>query len=535
MKQIKLLDCTLRDGGYVNDWNFGHDNIVNIFERLISAGVDILEIGFLDERRPYDRNRSIMPDTQSADQIYGRLDKGHTMIVGMIDYGTCSISHISPCSESFLDGIRVIFKKHVRKEAIAFCHQVKALGYQVFVQAVSITSYEDDEFLDLIAMVNELEPYALSMVDTYGLLHQDNLLHYFHLMNENLKPQIGIGYHSHNNFQLAYSNSIEVLKEPADRTILIDASLYGMGKSAGNLPIELISMYLNSNCGRSFDTSQMLEAIDINIMPFFQKSPWGYNLFYYIAASNKCHPNYVRFLMDKHTLSLRSLNEILDRLEPEKKLLYDKNYIESLYRSYQSLECNDTADLAALTEAWMDKTLLLLGPGKNMELQKDRVLRYLQEHHPVVISVNYIPEDIPTDYAFLSNSRRYVQLNTRLLELAENKEQTVKVIATSNVTNVKDHFDYTLDYSSLIDPDAEIIDNSFVMLLHVLVKTGVKEAACAGFDGYSFHGENYFNSDMDYQIAREKSRSINQYVIDTLAQLSDTLKITFITDSHYTA
>ena len=84
MKQIKLLDCTLRDGGYVNDWNFGHDNIVNIFERLISAGVDILEIGFLDERRPYDRNRSIMPDTKSADQIYGRLDKGHTMIVGMI-------------------------------------------------------------------------------------------------------------------------------------------------------------------------------------------------------------------------------------------------------------------------------------------------------------------------------------------------------------------------------------------------------------------------------------------------------------------
>ena len=168
-----------------------------------------------------------------------------------------------------------------------------------------------------------------------------------------------------------------------------------------------------------------------------------------------------------------------------------------------------------------------------MELQKDRVLRYIEEHHPVVISVNYIPRDIPTDYAFLSNSRRYVQLNTRLLELAETGEQTVRVIATSNVTNVKDHFDYTLDYSSLIDREAEIIDNSFVMLLHVLVKTGVREAACAGFDGYSFRGENYFNSDMDYQIAREKSHSINQYVIDTLAQLSDVLSIRFITDSYY--
>ena len=84
MKQVKLLDCTLRDGGYVNDWEFGHDNIVTIFERLISAGVDILEVGFLDDRRSFDRNRTIMPTTQCADQIFGKLDKGNTMIVAML-------------------------------------------------------------------------------------------------------------------------------------------------------------------------------------------------------------------------------------------------------------------------------------------------------------------------------------------------------------------------------------------------------------------------------------------------------------------
>ena len=115
-------------------------------------------------------------------------------------------------------------------EAIQFCHEVKKLGYKVFVQAVSITSYSDRELLDLVDLVNDLEPYAMSLVDTYGLLHQDNLLHYFQLLNYNLKPSIAIGYHSHNNFQLAYSNSMEVLREPADRTVLVDATLYGMGK-----------------------------------------------------------------------------------------------------------------------------------------------------------------------------------------------------------------------------------------------------------------------------------------------------------------
>lgn len=105
MKELKLLDCTLRDGGFVNDWNFGHDNIVNIFERLITAGVDSLEIGFLDERRPFNKNRTIMPDTKSADKIFGKLSKGSAQIVAMIDYGACSLHNLSPRRESFIDGI----------------------------------------------------------------------------------------------------------------------------------------------------------------------------------------------------------------------------------------------------------------------------------------------------------------------------------------------------------------------------------------------------------------------------------------------
>lgn len=533
MRERKLLDCTLRDGGYINDWNFGHDNIVNIFERLISSGVDVLEVGFLDERRPFDRNRTIMPDTKSLDAIYGSLNKGSTMTVAMIDYGTCSLKQLSPRRDSWLDGIRVIFKKNMMREALLYCTEVKKLGYQVFVQAVSITSYTDHEMLDLIDLVNELKPYALSIVDTYGLLHQENLLHYFELLNHNLDPAVSIGYHSHNNFQLAYSNSIEILREPADRTVLVDASLYGMGKSAGNLPIELISMYMNENFQKCYDTSQMLEAIDINIMPFYDQSPWGYKLFYYIAASNHCHPSYVSFLMEKHTLSLKSLTELLDRIDPEKKLLYDKNYIEELYLDYQNMECRDDDAFAALSAAWTGKALLLLGPGKNMELQADRVRTFIKEHSPVVISVNYIPDELDTDYAFLSNSRRYIQLNSQLLELQNRPGRQTKIIATSNVANVREHFDYTLNYSSLIDREAEIIDNSFVMLLNVLLKAGVSRAACAGFDGYGAYGDNYFNPDMDYRIGREKSLGVNRHVRDFLAQHRDRLQLDFVTDSYY--
>ena len=76
-----LLDCTLRDGGYLNDWEFGHDNMVNIFDRVVSSGTDVIEIGFLDDRRAFDMNRSIMPSTDCVEKIYGRLDRKDTMVV----------------------------------------------------------------------------------------------------------------------------------------------------------------------------------------------------------------------------------------------------------------------------------------------------------------------------------------------------------------------------------------------------------------------------------------------------------------------
>ena len=242
--KFELLDCTLRDGGYINDWEFGQDTLVNVCERVCASGVEFIELGFLDERRVFDINRSIMPNTTCMERIYGSIPKGETKWVGMIDFGTCSIENIQPCSESILDGIRVIFKKHLREAAMAFCQQLKDKGYIVFSQLVSITSYEDDELMDFIRLANEVKPYAVSVVDTYGLMHKSKLFHYYDILNENLDDSIAIGYHAHNNFQLGYSNCIEMMERHngLERTIIVDGTIYGMGKSAGNAPTEMLAM-----------------------------------------------------------------------------------------------------------------------------------------------------------------------------------------------------------------------------------------------------------------------------------------------------
>ena len=531
MNQVELLDCTLRDGGYVNDWHFGHNNIVNLFERLVSAGVDYIEIGFLDQRRPFDMDRTITPDTHGMDTIYEGLKKGNSTIVAMIDYGTCAIEHIAPCSETIIDGIRVIFKKQKMHEAIAYCKQIKDLGYKVFVQAVSITSYSDEELGELIGLVNDLRPYAFSLVDTYGLLHKSQLMHYFDFANEHLHQEIALGYHAHNNFQLAFANCVELIEQSeVSRNILVDGSLYGMGKSAGNAPTELLASYMNENICKKYHVNQLMEAIDVTILDIYHRIPWGYAFKFFVSASHDCHPNYVTYLMNKKKLSMSSIHHILSKLEGEEKLLYDQDYIESLYVQYQQIECNDATDMEALKKELQQKFVLLLGPGKSIQSRESDVQKYISENNPVVISINFMPEQYKMDYVFLSNAKRYVQQATHISKKAED----IRLIATSNVTRADGAFDYVFSYSSLLDEEALIVDNPMIMLIRLLDQIGVKKIGLAGFDGYEkTELPNYVNANMEHTFSKEKAREINEDVVKSLNRLQPKVTIEYVTSSLY--
>lgn len=534
MGQISLLDCTLRDGGYVNDWNFGQSNLVSVCNRLISAGIEYVEVGFLDQRRAFDINRSIAPDTKSFRKIYDTIDRKNSKIIGMIDYGTCDISHIEPCEKSFLDGVRVIFKKHVKEEALEFCKQIKSLGYVTFAQLVSITSYEESDLLELVDIVNSVRPDVISIVDTYGLLFKEKLFYYYEILNRRLNQNISLAFHSHNNFQLGYANGIELahehFKNNNQRNLILDGTLFGMGKGAGNAPIELLAMSLNKLYNKNYNISQLLEAIDVNILDFNRINPWGYSVKFFIAASNDCHPNYVSYLLEKKTLSVMAINQILQRIEGEAKLLYDKSYIERLYIEYQRNSYNDFNVYEELEEKLKDKKILAIGPGPSIEQEYEVIQRFINEKHPEIISINFIPERYNTDYVFFTNSRRYAQQ-----EIAIGKAGSkIHTIATSNVTKSDGSFDYYLDYESLIDRDAPFMDNSFLMLMRMLKRINIQEVFLAGFDGYSSNNaSNYYLSRMEYDSAKRRGNEINENVNKVLSKLKKDIIPHFITKTIY--
>ena len=319
---------------------------------------------------------------------------------------------------------------------------------------------------------------------------------------------------------LAYSKE-------TDRDLLVDGSLYGMGKSAGNAPIELVAMHMNNEYGKHYHLSQYLEAIDANIMQFYQPATWGYSLFFFIAASNDCHPDYVKQLTNKHTLSIKQMNELLGKLEGEKKLLYDREYMEKLYLEFQDKEINDAESIRALSEQFKNKTILVTGPGMTMDTESPRISEFVMNTDPVIISINYANKAFMPDYIFLTNSKRYIQLSTLL------SKQTIPIIATSNVTPTDKPFDYVINISELLDRDSEYADNSLMMILKILMVSGVKEVNLAGFDGYSGTDANYLDEGKEYEFARKKADYLNKYMSEFIRSHKKDIKVNFLTSTRY--
>ena len=526
-KNVQVLDCTLRDGGYINDWAFGHNVITAIYKRLEKAGVEFIEVGFLDGRRQYDNNRSIFPDTKSLNKVFADVEKHHAIPVAMIDYGTCPIENIGPASESFIDGIRVIFKKDKIDEALPYCIKIKELGYKLFIQAISITAYSDSELLEYVKRINQIKPYAFSIVDTYGLLDNKSMARYFYLIDNNLDPDIKIGYHEHNNFQLGFSNTLKFLEKDSRRVLVADSPIYGMGKSAGNCPTELLAMQMNYYYDKKYDLTQLLEIIDTSIMPIYMENYWGYKLDFYISAMQKCHPSYVQYLLKKKTLSMSSVYEILASIPDEKKLLYDKVWIENAYFQFQSFSIDDTESYARLGQViseYKPYKIIVIGPGESF---KTFLKQYIKDESSLLISINFIPNNLSPDFIFVSNAKRYSQL----LDTKEYNSYLNKLIVTSNITPIGPAVGYTLNYASLVYPNERCSDNSLLLFLQALIKINIKEVELVGFDGFDESSFNYYDKYLSFNNI--DAEEYNATISEALSVLNRNIKIHFITPSHY--
>lgn len=524
MSKVKLLDCTLRDGGYINSWNFGKKAIEDILFNTKKSGTDIIECGFLT-------SADNTPDCSlfSSVETLGGLIKndGNTMYVAMIAMGERELDPrlLSDRASGPIDGIRLTFHPNDIDRAFDWAKMIMDKGYELFMQPVGTTNYTDKEFLSLLERVNALNPYAFYIVDTLGVMYRKDLLRQVYLVDNNLNGSIRLGYHSHNNLQLAFANAQLLCEYNTDREIILDCSANGMGRGAGNLCSELIMDYLNKYNGASYDVLPILEIVDQYLNPIFLESPWGYSSPYFLSATNYCHPNYSIYLMAKHSLSMSAMDSILRQIPPQNRRFFDKALIEDIYQKYQSNAVDDIGVITALRKMLDGKKILVIAPGTSVKSKMSKIVKYIEKNNPFVISVNFIPSFKKPDLVFVGNGRRYEQLADKI--------NVKKTIFTSNIKNLPKKAT-VVNYSELINSSCDASDSSGIMILKLLKKASVNAVSLAGYDGFSKNPlGNYFDKDMCGIYDPVSLQAKNLATQEQLDILGKKIKLKFITPSIY--
>ncbi len=536
MGKIHLLDCTLRDGGYINDWKFGEHAIRNICRKLERVGVEAIEIGFIKGDR-FSSDRTVFPNVECISEIIAPKSPSVTY-VGMLDMSApVPIDRIIPFDGKSVDALRVIFKKNRLDAGFEYCREVKARGYKLFVQFVGTDNYSDAEFIAAIEKFNALNPDVVYVVDSFGLMKKKQFMRLIQLADNNLIDGAAIGYHSHNNLMQAFGNAEAFAEFHTARDKFIDATVFGMGRGAGNLNLELFADWLNENFDANYDVEPLIDIVSDHLDAIYEKRAWGYAMPLYLSAARDCHPNYPIYYSANHHLTLRELADLLKSIAPEARKSYSSSKAEQFFERFKIARAarnvgmsEENASIDQLRRMLGNREVLLIGPGGNINRQRERVQSLLLTAKPIAIAINYAPVDIAVDCIFLSNEKRYNQLR---YDLPENINANAKLIATSNLTKLDVRFDCVLNYDELIDRETEIVDNSLVMLLKALTRLGVQKIHLAGFDGYSKRDDNYFDMSREYSFAKSKAEYLNQYVRNFLASLDKSVEINFVTDSRY--
>ena len=521
MKSVLTLDCTLRDGGYCNKWNFQEKNIKKIISSIISAGVEVVECGFLSNKVQYNPDVTKYTDlVQLEDKI--PLHSDNSKYVLMMNYGEYDVSILPRCENTCIDGIRVAFHKKDRYKALELCRIIKEKGYLLFIQPMVTMFYQDEEFIELIQLSNEINPHAFYIVDSFGMMNKKVLLHYFDIAEAELSQDSYIGFHSHNNLQSAFSNAQSLIERDTERSMIIDCSVFGMGRGAGNLNLELFLNELNLSLGKHYQIKPILQIMDEVLNRFYEENPWGYTLPNYLSAVHMIHPNYAGYLSEKKTLAVDDIDEIFDMIDPEKGCEYDEQYISELYVQYMSTGIIRNGHLHEIKKKVMGGEVLFIAPGKSAIDEQEKILTFIKENNPIVISINHEYPVYPSDYIFISNIRRFKKLD---------KELYGKTISTSNIKSSETYA--SIDYFKLLNNIDDVRDNAGLMAIKFAMEDlETKNIYLAGLDGYSHDlYANFESNDMSLIASTDFLDRMNLGMHRILEEYKKKVQIEFITTS----
>jgi len=285
-EKIKVLDCTVRDGGLINNHDFDLRFVRAVYKALSDAGVDYMEIGYKNSKRlfsPQEFGKWKFCEDDDIKKVIEGIES-HTKISIMVDVDRVDIEDVKPCKDSPVDMVRVAsYVKDIDK-AIFLVNHFAEKGYETTVNIMAISKALDNELNEcLYQLEEESKANVVYIVDSFGALYQETIEFLVKKAKAILKTK-EVGIHGHNNQQLAFSNTIEAIIHGAN---FVDGTVYGLGRAAGNCPLELILGFLKNP---KFDIRPILDLISQEFIPLRERIEWGYIIPYAITGILDEHP-----------------------------------------------------------------------------------------------------------------------------------------------------------------------------------------------------------------------------------------------------
>jgi 4-hydroxy 2-oxovalerate aldolase len=310
--EIRVLDCTIRDGGLMNDHKFSDEVVRAVYDTCVAAGVDYMELGYKNSKGQFPRDQ-FGPwkhcDEEDMRRIVGD-NPADLKLSAMADAEKSDYKEdILRSDESVLDLIRVASYIHQIPVAVDMINDAHDKGYEVTVNLMAVSTVHDDDLTEGLEVLAKTPVSAIYLVDSFGAYYSEEIQtmtkKYLRVCEDHGK-QVGI--HTHNNQQLAYANTIEAIVHGANR---LDATIAGLGRGAGNCPLELLIGFLKNP---KYRLRPILDCIEQHIEPLRKTMHWGFDLAYMVTGLMNQHPRSAMGYLDKPKKDRGSIVDFYDTI-----------------------------------------------------------------------------------------------------------------------------------------------------------------------------------------------------------------------------
>ena len=515
---FKILDCTIRDGGYVTNWRFDKTLVREVYRALSKSGLDYVEIGYRGTERHFDPERFGAWRFSTEEDVRDVVSNiNGARIALMADYGRIEPEDFREAADSVVDMVRVAVHRDKLMGAARLVEAIKARGYEVALNAMGYTGYSEGERRLLVDLLKGSGVDYVYVADSYGALFPGQIRGVLEPLLE--APGVKVGFHPHNSLQMAFANTIEAINCGVH---IIDSTIYGMGRAAGNLPTEIIITYLEDQRGDKNNSIPILNLIDKYFLPLHDEHRWGYQLPYMLSGMFQCHPDYARHLIEYKEYTVEDMWKTMDYVRRKNPAGFSKELLTEVinegiighagaprgeYVVAGPMPRAGAVEAAPRQVPYRDRhrgrDFLILANGPTLRTHRGKIERFIERFDPVILGANFLGGLFVPHYHAFNNKRRFTSYAdtvadaSRLLVGPNIPEETVREYTDRDFER--------LHYVDVLDAAFDIKDGVIttncrtvsVLLLGVAIVMGAKRIFAAGMDGYAGASNHHFYRERD--------------------------------------